>query len=288
MPPRMTRTVALALLVLGCGTKEPVPAVSSTPSPARSAGSCGDRAAQLDKRLHELATATPGFLPVARDLTAPTSPSAKAFDQRGFVVAVAKDGTISVPAYRFARLEDLRNYLDEKSTDALEKNGLAGGTSKDVKLALYIWADRDTPIATVASVLATAAATSDHWLPRLVVTGTATTPANPAVAAKLPASEPDATRFLANQLRTAMGECKPMIMALATSTSEGLPQRETEQLAQGVPAGYAECNCTIPDARAFEEGIQAWFGAWAPPLAWVDMPKLDATDHQPIGKLVAK
>ena len=58
-------------------------------------------------------------------------------------------------------------------------------------------------------------------------------------------------------------------------------------LAKEVAAGHAEWNCTIPDPRAFEENMQAWFGAWAPPLAWVDMPKLGADDKRPIRTLVA-
>lgn len=283
----MPRTVWMALLVLGCGTKEPASTVSSTASSPPSASRCGDRVTRLDKRLHELAAATPGFLPVARDITAPASPSGKPFDQRGFVVAVAKDGTISVPGNRLAKLEDLRDYLTQESRQAQEANVMKGGTSMGLQLALYIWADRDTPATIVASVLATAAATSDHWLPRLVVAGPTTAPADPAIAARLPPTEPDGTTQLRNQLRTAMGECRPVILAFGTASLEGLPQRETEKLVRELPAGYGECNCALPDPGAFEDGLAAWFGAWAPPLAWVDMPKLGAGDQQPIGKLFA-
>src|SRR5262245_33801419 len=258
------RFIWTALLLIGCASKEepakpakssadPVPPPAAAPTeakadppaaPQQAAAGCGERAAQLDKRLHELAAAAPGFLPAVRDITAPAAPGGKPFDTRGFVVGVGRDGAMYMQGEKIAKTDQLREYLHQASMKAYEKLVLDNGNPKDAKFPLYVWADREAPASAVATVLATASAVSDHFAPRLLVAGAGAKPAGPTlspkvseVAAKLPASEPDATKYLAMQLRGAIGECKPMIMALATSSLEGIPQKETEKLAKEVPAG---------------------------------------------------
>src|SRR5205807_10510944 len=109
-----------------------------------------------------------------------------------------------------------------------------------------------------------------------------------AVADKLPASEPDSTKYLVEQLKSSLGACKPAIMALATVSIEGLPSKQAEKLAKDLPAGVKECGCKLPDADVFEWGTHIWFGSWAPALAWIAVPKVASGDKKPIGKLVAK
>jgi hypothetical protein len=308
---RAMRAFLIALVLVGCNSKReqeapsPHPAPPTSPPPAKTTetkpeptpapaagGECADRSARLDKRLHELAAATPGFLPKVDKLEAPAAAAGKPFDSRGFVVAVAKDGTTYVQGEHFKTAQELGRYLDAMNKSALEKHVMAGGSSKDAVFPLYIWADREAAASAVAGVLATAEANGSHWSPRLVVAGAkpATAPEvsakASAVAAKLPPSEPEATKYIADQLKAAMGECKDLIMSLATSTLEGVPQKQSDKLVADIPAGLAKCECKIPDPDVFEWGMHAWFGAWAPALAWVDMPKLAKTDKTALGKLV--
>jgi hypothetical protein len=302
------RAFLIALVLVGCSSKReqeqpgPGPAAQPAPAPAKTTepkpepapaagGECADRSARLDKRLRELAAATPGFLPRVDKLEAPAAVG-KPFDSRGFVVAIAKDGTSYVQGERFKTAKELGGWLDAMNKSALEKHVMAGGSAKDAAFPLYVWADRETPASAVAGVLATAEANGSHWVPRLLVAGAtpATAPEVPAkasaVAAKLPPSEPEATKYIADQVKAAMGECKDLITPLATSTLEGVPQKQSDKLIKELPAGLTRCECKIPDPDVFEWGMHAWFGAWAPALAWVDMPKLAKTDKTALGKLV--
>jgi hypothetical protein len=133
---------------------------------------------------------------------------------------------------------------------------------------------------------------SSHWLPRLIVAGKdapprlADSPDVAAIASKLPASEPEATTYVAEQLRGSIGTCELLITEFASADSGGEPAKEVGRLAVGLPSAYAKCDCNVANADAFEWGARTMLGAWAPPLAWVDMPKLTAGDKQPISALV--
>ena len=107
-------------------------------------------------------------------------------------------------------------------------------------------------------------------------------------APSLPASEPEATAHLAGQLETAIGTCEPIRTALATASLAGVPAREAEKLATDIPKGLESCGCKVADPDALTAGLRTWFGAWAPPLRWIELPKLAATDARPISQLVAK
>jgi hypothetical protein len=298
------RGLWIAIVVLGCNSsKKDTPEVSPVPArqPQDAAAvaapapttACADRTAHLDKRLHELATATPGFMPLAHDIAAPDAAAGKPFDTRGFVIGIARDGKTSTQGQVFATLKDLGDYLDAMNKQALEKFIMAGGSSHDAHFPVYLWVDKDTPAGAVADVLATAAAAGDHWSMRLLVASKTAPPPEPAppaevkaIADKLPATEPDATKYLVQQLRDAIGACKPIIVTLGTASLEGLPQKEADKLAKDVPAGLASCECKLPNPDVFEWGMHVWFGTLAPPLAWVDMPKVAKHDKQPISKLV--
>lgn len=313
----------------------PAETPSSAPTPA-----CIERSSQLGAAMRELAAAQPGFLPMVQGITAPVSASAKPIDTRGVVIAVTRDGAMFSQGYPLASIGEVREYLEQIHRQALEKTILDGGTAADATVPLYIWADRTTPIRTVAAVAAAVdpeppkpakagkkaakpAAPDDDPPPpeeedittarqqaiqaardagligpgggkrppafalRLVVTSADHTPALAAdIAAKLPPTEPAATQHVVDQLKRSIGSCAPIITALGTATLGGTPAKEAAKLIAEVPAGLTACQCKVADLDGFEWGVRAWFGAWAPPLRWIDVPKLKATDKRPIGKLI--
>lgn len=290
------------MLVLGCNPKkdgtpppppEPVHREADAAIAAAPPAGCTDRVARIDKHLHELAAATPGFMPLRHDITAPSSAAGKPLDTRGFVIGVTRDGKTSAQGQAFATTKDLGDYLDAMNKEALEKFAMAGGSPHDAQFPLYLWVDKDAPAATVASVLDAAAVAGNHWIPRLLVASTAPKPADPtfspevkAIADKLPPSEPDSTQYLAAQLRGAIGDCKPIIMALGTVSLEAVPQKEFDKLVKELPAGLATCECKVLNGDGLEWGAHVWLGGLAPALAWIDMPKVAKTDKHPIGTLV--
>jgi hypothetical protein len=152
----------------------------------------------------------------------------------------------------------------------------------------YLWVDRDAPASAVASYVALIP--KEHWKVRLLVAG----PPRPAedvpagakeVASKIPAKAPDATMYLALQLRAAIGACRDLIMSFATSDGL-LPAVLAEKLATTIPAGVAACDCRIADLDVFEWGIVAWLGGYAPSLAWIDMPALVNGDKRAMSAVV--
>jgi hypothetical protein len=237
-------------------------------------------------------------------------------------------------------------YLDHLHRKALEKVLMDGGTVADATLPLYIWADRETPVRTIAALVTAAALepkksskakgktklparapTDDDPPPpeeeeggedrnaareqaikqardaglignsatprppafvvRLIVTSADNAaPLDGAVGAKLPASEPEATERLVGQLKTSIGTCAAIITALGTSGLAGTPDKEAAALIAELPAGLTSCHCKVGNVDELTAAVRVWFGAWAPALQWIEMPKLKATDKQPIRKLV--
>ena len=125
------------------------------------------------------------------------------------------------------------------------------------------------------------------FIVRLIVTSADNAPAiDAAIGAKLPASDPEATKAVVAQLKAAIGTCEPVFTALATASLGGTPDKELAKLTTEVPAGLTACQCKAASIDDLTTGIRLWFGAWAPSLQWIDLPKLKATDKQPISKLV--
>lgn len=328
------RALWIAVFVFGCGGKDAkraptteVPKVAAPPPVT-----CAERVARLGTQLRELASATPGSMPLVQGIDAPRSAAPRPFDTRGFVIAVTRDGAMYVQGARLEGIEDARSYLDTMEKRALESFVMDdGGSPRDAKWPLYIWADRAAPAGVVAQLVAAAepagqdgmrpgegqykmkkpppkqrtpeqqaaieqaraagiighgeAGSRSRWLLRLIVAGHATRPAEVA-APRMPAAEPDSSKHVAAQLRTSIGACKPVIDAFATASLEGVPAKEADKLVEGLPAGLRACDCNLPDVDGFEWGIRTSFGAWAPVLAWVEMPSLANGETQPIGKLV--
>src|SRR5439155_3170970 len=108
--------------------------------PPAATSPCAERAARLDKRLHDLAAATPGFMPL-HHVDTPSAPGGKPFDTRGFVLAVTKDGKFFTQGAQLAGIKEAGDWLDAMSKSALEKHAMAGGSTRDAKWPLYIWAD---------------------------------------------------------------------------------------------------------------------------------------------------
>lgn len=106
----------------------------------------------------------------------------------------------------------------------------------------------------------------------------------------MPPSEPESTKFVVDTLKSAIGSCAPIITALGTSGIAGTPdtpEREVVKLIAEVPAGLTSCQCKVASADDLTTGMRLWFGAWAPSLQWIELPKkLKATDKQPISKYV--
>jgi hypothetical protein len=131
-----------------------------------------------------------------------------------------------------------------------------------------------------------------HFSVRLLVTAAdGATPVSPKPApggVAMPASEPDATQYVAAQLKKGIGMCAPIITTFGTYELEGIPSKQVDKLVSDVPAGLVTCSCRLRDAELFAWGLRTWFGAWTPSLQWIDMPKIKATEKRSIGKLVKK
>jgi biopolymer transport protein ExbD len=311
----LKRGLAIAVLLMACGkkdeskptpppeTKETKPAEATADaaavgsaaagSAAAPSGPCAERGANLTKRLSELATATPGFMPLQRAINAPESAAGKSFETRGYVVAVAKDGKLYIEGQEIAAKE-LKDWLDAAWKMAREQVGLDGGSTKDAKFQVYVWADRDAAAGRVGEVVETAKAVSDQFVTALLVAGkpasppadTKLSPEVQAIAAKLPKTEPKATKYLVDQLKAAIGTCEAIIMPWAATSHLDPPPYVATKLAKEVPQGLVKCDCKIPNVDVFEWGITESFGASAPALAWVEMPAIKKGDKQPISKLV--
>ena len=352
----MSRRALLVLVLSACGggsTKNssappPAPPVTPVDSPAPVAkpvappaptvsAACKEQATKLGSTMSELGKTQPGFLPMVQ-IKAPVSKGAKPVDKRGIVFALTKDGAIYAQGQKLKDVAEARMYLEQAHRTVLEKTIMDGGTAADATLILYIWADRATPVRTIAALAAATeeekrkpgkaakaakkAPPSDDPPPpeeednlardaaikqakaagiiggpdkprppaftvRLIVTSADNAPAiDAAIGAKLPASDPEATKAVVDQLKAAIGTCEPIFTALATSSLGGTPDKELAKLTAEVPAGLTSCQCKAASIDDLTTGIRLWFGAWAPSLQWIDLPKLKATDKQPISKLV--
>lgn len=300
---------------------EAAPAAAAAPQGA--ATGCADQVARLATQLHDLAAAQPGFLPLVRGITAPVTSKAQPVDTRGVVIAVTRDGATFTDGHQLAA-GDVREYLEQVHRTALEKTVMSGGTPADATIPLYIWADVAAPISAIAAVAAavepeaakpratkatkptltpeqeqarkqaieqaraagilgdSSGAHPAPFAPRLIVTSSET------AAPSLPDGAPEATHHLVDQLKTAIGTCAPIMTAIGAASAEGVPVKVAENLVTDIPRGLASCSCKVADMDALTAGLRTWFGAWAPPLRWIELPKLGATDKRPIGQLVAR
>jgi hypothetical protein len=350
------RAWLVAVLLLGCSKQversapAPQPEVrATTADAAASGGDCATRAERLERELRDLASANPGFMPIVQGINAPSASGAQPIRERGWVIAVARDGRMFVQGHRFEKtahgsvIEDVRSYTDSMFRNALEKFVMDGGSGRDFSVPLYVWADRDAPARVLAELVAYAdpegpgparsgakhepstrrAPSADDPPPpeeedaqaarkqaieearkagivgkpagprpsrvpmRLLVTAKGARPPAAGTAPKLPPTEPESTDKVVAQLKEAMGTCRPIIMTFGTSSLEGLPAKEADKLVKDIPAGLVSCECQLPDVDAFEAGMRTWFGAWAPPLSWVAMPKLDPKDRRTLGAVLA-
>lgn len=270
-------------LAIGCGPH------GGAARPARKQVACKDRVERLGNRLGALVLTTPGALPHVRGLRSLESAHGQPIDARGYVVAVTRDGSVVVSG----------NWLDtvqagRDAIAAVEKQGVEDALREQGPAPpwpLYIWPDRDAPIPVIADLLA---GVSDHWRPRLLVSGGVAVAAGDrelleqptvrATAAKLPGVEPDATTFVARELRTALTGCTPVFEVFVRS--QKAEARAADVLAKDVAPALAACDCRAADADVFEWGMLATFGAYEPPLRWIAVPKLARRDRRTIGQIV--
>lgn len=309
----------------------------------------------MEKELRELIPARPGFMPLVRDLDAPAAAGGEAIKDRGVVIAITKDGGIFTQGSRLENTDHVFDYVDTIYKQALEAHVMGGASSRDFRLRVYLWADRDAPASVVAQVAAAAdiehatppkrkgpspldslddplppgddppppeeeepppphhktasardqaraqakaagilgktspddAKREPHVIIRLLVAvdgARAPSPEPSGPGAKLPATEPESTKYLVDQLRSAIGACGPIIKTLGTLSLAGGPGPQAEALAKGLPAGLLACDCKVADADALEWGARVWLGAAAPPLASLALPNLDKTDKRHLGE----
>lgn len=157
----------VAVLLLGCSNKEeksaptPQPEVKATTvNAAANSSDCAKRAERLERELRDLAATKPGFVPIVQGITAPSATGAQPIKERGWVIAVARDGSMFIQGHRFEAtahtsvLEDVRSYTDSMFKNALEKFVMGGGAGRDLSVPLYIWADRDAPARVLAELVA--------------------------------------------------------------------------------------------------------------------------------------
>jgi hypothetical protein len=260
----------------------------------RSSSTCTEQVARLGSELHDLAAAQPGFLPLVQGIKAPVTSTAQPVDRRGIVVAVTRDGEIFRDGGKLATTGELRDYLELAHRRALEDTLMDGGTRADATVPLYIWADAATPIRTVAAVAAAVEPAPEKpaqseptpeekqarkqaieearaagilggdqppaFTVRLIVTSPDSASQPAPAAASVPASEPDATRRLVDQLRTAIGTCGPIIAVFATASAKGVPARQAETFVTDLPRGLQSCDCKVTDLDELTSGLHTWFG----------------------------
>lgn len=289
-------------LLLGCGTRSAAPEApparsASTTAPASPAAvqtgeaSCKDRMAHLEQRLTALVKTAPGSMPALPPTARPAvAPHARAIDTPGLVLAVARDGQIVVPGSVLSAAEG-PDLIDSREKRALEDAAMDRGPKPP--WPLYIWADRD---ASVASVAALVKGVSKQWSVRLLVAGD---PAGPPIDATLlsrpavkrladtrPRSEPDATRTVIEQLRAAVFPCADIIVAFARAAADGGVMTEAQATAVAVPRAAITCDCKMADIDVFEYAMLALHGVFHDPLKWIDMPELSPGDRRTIAGLV--
>jgi len=279
------RAAWLCLVGISCGPH------GTSSRPARTQVACKDRVARLGNRLNALALATPGALPHVRGLRALEAAHGQPIDKRGHVVAVTRDGSVVVSGNWLDTVQAGRDYIA-----AVEKQGVEAALREQgppPPWPLYIWPDRDAPITVIADLLARV---SDHWQPRLLVGGGVAVAASDrelleqptvrATAANLPGVEPDATTFVARELRTALGGCTPVFEVFVRSQKETEEARAADVLAKDVARALGACECRAADPDVFEWGMLATFGAYEPALRWIVVPKLVRRDRRTIGQIV--
>ena len=110
-------------------------------------------------------------MPIVQGINAPSASGAQPIKERGWVIAVARDGSMFIQGHRFEKtahtsvVEDVRSYTDSMFKNALEKFVMGGGSGRDLSVPLYIWADRDAP-ARVLAELVVYADPEGPWPPR--------------------------------------------------------------------------------------------------------------------------
>lgn len=256
-------------------------ATAAPPSPP----ACKARVDRLAQALRALAARSPGFLPIVRAIRTPSSAVAgRAFDQHGFVVAVTRDGAYVAAATSIDSAARAHDEIQSKSRHAVEDAAMGSADLDTFVFPIYVWADRDAPAGKVGELVAAARAANHHVEVRLLVAGApepAALTASPSpLDAKLPASEPGSTLFVADTLKPQVAACAPMLKAFA------LGPDDPSALALAIPATLGACDCRLPDVDAFEWAVAQWFGVWAPPLAWIPPPAIAAGDKRPISALV--
>jgi len=277
------RLLWVCLLAISCGPH------GTSSHPARKPVACKDRVARLGNRLGALVLTTPGAVPHVRGLRSLDSAHGQPIDARGSVLAVTRDGSVVVSGNWLDTVQAGRDYIS-----AVEKKGVEDALREQgppPPWPLYIWPDRDAPIPVIADLVA---GLSDHWRPRLLVGGGVAVAASDrelleqpsvrATAATLPGVEPDATTFIARELRTALAGCTPVFEVFVRSQKE--EARAADMLAKDVAPALGACDCRAADADVFEWGMLATFGAYEPPLRWIAIPKLARRDRRTIGQIV--
>ena len=175
------RAWIVAVLLFGCSKKDERTGSGSQPAvkapqavdaaDAAASGDCAKRAGRLERDLHELAAKRPGFVPIVQGIGAPSASGAQPIKERGWVIAVARDGSMFVQGHRFEKtahttqIEDVRNFTEAMFRSAAEAIVMEGGSSLDVSIPLYVWADREAPARVVAELVAYADPDAP-WPPR--------------------------------------------------------------------------------------------------------------------------
>lgn len=304
----MTRWLVLVTL-LGCkgggktdvtepkpGGEAPISSKARVPDPAPTAPAetCDAKAARLGARLATLAKEKPGALPMVfpAGLTLPDSPSGKAIDDPGVVVVLTRDDKViaagnTVPLAEGARLVDEAYWRTSLEAAAM-------GRAPKKPWSLYLWADKQAKVASLASLLS-GEVFQDFTLRLLVASESAVPDAallqRPSVKKlvdSLPNTAYEAEVARAAAMRNGGDPCTTLPMAYANSSIESGPTNQLAVMAGLIPKALLACKCQNSDFDAFEFGMLSIFGAFAPTPRWVALPKLAPNDKRTIGELAAK
>lgn len=273
---------------------EPVPAAAEAAVAAGEA--CDVRVKRFGDRLAALAKERPGgrlptMLPAGFALA--TSPAGKRVDAVGASVLITKDDKVMV-GDNIAPVAGGWRLIDESYTrGATEAAVLDRGPRRPWHL--YVWADKDAKVSSLAK-LVNHEMLDGYYIPRVVVAGDPSAAPDPILAKpsvqklheSLPKDPEAAMIARAQALRAAFDPCASMPMAFVNIDTEASPIVYTEALAQKIPAAMLECKCNMTDHDVFEYSVLSLMGAFLPPVKYVDLPKLAASDKRTVGELVAK
>jgi hypothetical protein len=270
------------------------PAMTNDAPGVDQARSCDARAERLRKRLLALASTLPGQLPILLPdgLTLPAAAAGKAIDEPSVVVMFTRDDQVGAGGNIVSLAEGARLIDEAYARPETEAMYMDRGPKRP--WPLYVWADKDAKVASLAKLFASDPEMFHNFKLRLLVEGAPPAPEplveKPAVKQVVEAmprkTDEEAEIYRAQHFRAAGDPCSTLPMAYAKSSIESGPANELAVIAERLTAAMVECKCNLSNPDVWEWGLLSMFGAFHPRPTWIEMPALAKTDKRTVAELV--